>query len=72
LEKLKNAFEKYAYPDSQEDFIFIFEQAYAQITGRLIKDYDSAFGYGHGDMSGGYLVPKLWIETGFAMLLERY
>ncbi len=74
---LKSLLGNHPYPATEEDFLALIEQTYAQLMGGSIEDQASMIAvyverYDHGGMSGGQVSPQFWIETGIPLLLARY
>lgn len=74
---MKNVLKDQPFPDTEDDFLALIKQTYAQITGGAIEDQSSMKAvfierYDHGGMSSGRVSPSFWMETGIPLLLARY
>jgi hypothetical protein len=72
--EMKDVLGDRAYPDTDEEILFLLEQTYEQLTGKSIKDKTPIFieRYARGGMSSGQVDAQFWSETAFPMLLAKY
>jgi hypothetical protein len=65
---------EHAWPASADEFQWLLEQTYTQLTGTPISRRTSIFveRYSHGGMSSGLVSPEFWRETAIPLLLDRY
>lgn len=72
--EVKNVLGSHAYPDTENEFAFLLEQTYEQLTGKPVREQGPIFveRYAHGGMSSGQVDPRFWAETAFPLLLARY
>lgn len=73
-EEMNIVLENHMFPDTEEEFILIIEEAYKQLTNKSTKETDSIFveRYSHGGMSTGIVSPRFWREIGIPLLLSGY
>lgn len=72
--ELRDALAEQAVPASAAELALLLAQTFERLTGAPPSGQQPIYvaRLNHGGMSGGYVDPRFWAETGIPLLLARY
>lgn len=72
--ELRAALASQPAPGSAAELAQLLAQTFEQLTGAPLDAQQPIFvaRLNHGGMSGGYVDPRFWAETGLPLLIERF